>query len=103
MNNFPIQIKIRKEIMQLNFDDNKDTTIGGVRVILGPKLEKFISLENLTTGRKSNLELLQYVNSDLYTWYITRDNGAELLLSSSEQKKITVKEIYSGTNEENEL
>ena len=33
MNNFPIQIKIRKEIMKLNFDDSKDTTIGGVRVI----------------------------------------------------------------------
>ena len=45
----------------MSFADNKSgntVEMQGIRVILGPKVEKFFIMENITQGTKSNLELL---------------------------------------------
>lgn len=105
---FNVSIRLRKEYM--NFDDNKtgkSLEMQGIRVILGPKVEKFVIMENITNGTKSNLELLGYTNPNLVQWYMNSSTGSEITLREVAKKSIPVKEsesireIYS--NSENEL
>lgn len=93
-----VEVKIRKEYMQFKGDKGEDVKMGGLRIILGPKVEKFVTLENYTTGNNSTAELLGYTNPNLVQWYYNSSAGAELILcekqdnSSSELKKIYIKE-----------
>ena len=105
---FNVEIKLRKEYMA--FEDNKTgktVEMQGIRVILGPKVEKFFIMENFTLGTKSNLELLGYTNPNIVQWYMNSNTGSEILLRETYKKSIPVKEsesirdIYSNT--ENEL
>lgn len=106
---FNVNIKLRKEVMQFTTKEGEDVKLGGVRVILGPKVEKFFSLENLTNGTKSNLELLGYTNPNLVQFYYNSNAGAEIDLveTVSHKKHIpvmdepSIREIY--TKPENEL
>lgn len=91
---FNVEIKIRKEF--LNFKDNKtgnDVEMQGIRVILGPKVEKFIVLENLTMGSKSNLELLGYTNPNIVQWYMNSSAGSEIILREIEPEHANLSEI----------
>lgn len=82
---FNVEIKLRKEFM--NFQDRqtgKDVEMQGIRIVLGPKVEKFIVLENLTLGNKSNLELLGYTNPNIVQWYMNSGAGSEITLRELE-------------------
>lgn len=105
---FNVQLRLRKEYM--SFQDNKTgnpVEMQGIRVILGPKVEKFFIMENLTQGTNSNLELLGYTNPNIVQWYMNSNVGSEITLREVAKKSIPVKEsesireIYS--NSENEL
>lgn len=106
---FNVHIKLRKEVMQFTTKDGEDVKLSGIRVILGPKIEKFFSLENLTNGSKSNVELLGYTNPNLVQFYYNSNAGAEIELveTVSNRKQIpvmeepSIREIY--TKPENEL
>lgn len=105
---FNAEIKLVKEYMKFTDDAGDTTEVQGIRVILGPKLEKFISMENLISGRKSNLELLGFVNPNLCQWYMNSPAGSEIVLlekGSSENvpinRKTSITEIYN--NAENSL
>lgn len=107
---FDAMIKIRKEYQKFNFDNGDIMEVQGIRLCLAPKVEKFVILENITRGSKSNLELLEYCNPNLAQWYHNVSVGSELTLKEyhSETKHIPVSdkdggitEIYS--NSENSL
>lgn len=78
---FDAKIKIRKEYV--NFTDNAGKTVEmqGIRVILGPKIEKFFTLENISFGSNSNYELLGYTNPNLCQWYSNVPVGTEMVLT----------------------
>lgn len=61
------RIKVVKEV--LRFEDGKQ--VNGVRVILAPKISKFISLNG------ENAELLQAINPNFAHWYMTAGEGRE--------------------------
>lgn len=91
---FNVQIKLRKEYM--SFADNKtgkDVEMQGIRIILGPKVEKFVIMENLTQGTKSNLELLGYTNPNIVQWYMNSATGNEITLSEMEPAHTDLSEI----------
>lgn len=101
---FNSTITLRKEYMKFTTEKNETVENQGIRVILGPKVEKFFTLENITLGSKSNLELLGYTNPNLVQWYMNSPVGSEIILkeiSPENSKKINIKEIYS--NSENLL
>lgn len=101
---FNASIVIRKEYMKFTTDKNETVENQGIRVILGPKVEKFFTLENISMGTKSSLELLGYTNPNLVQWYFNSPVGSELTLKEiapENSKKINIKEIYS--NSENLL
>lgn len=82
---FNVEIRLRKEYM--SFADNKtgkDVEMQGIRIILGPKVEKFVIMENITQGTKSNLELLGYTNPNIVQWYMNSNTGAEITLKEVE-------------------
>lgn len=82
---FNVEIRLRKEYM--SFADNKtgkDVELQGIRIILGPKVEKFVIMENITQGTKSNLELLGYTNPNIVQWYMNSNTGAEITLKEVE-------------------
>lgn len=82
---FNVEIRLRKEYM--SFADNKtgkDVEMQGIRIILGPKVEKFVIMENITQGTKSNLELLGYTNPNIVQWYMNSSTGAEITLKELE-------------------
>lgn len=84
---FNVEIRLRKEYM--SFTDGKtgkDVEMQGIRVILGPKVEKFFTMENLTLGVKSNLELLGYTNPNIIQWYMNSNVGNEITLRELEPK-----------------
>lgn len=86
---FNVEIRLRKEYM--SFEDTKTgktVEMQGIRVILGPKVEKFFTIENITLGTKSNLELLGYTNPNIVQWYCNSAVGSE----------ITLKELAPKTN-----
>lgn len=94
--------------MKFTDEDGNTTEVQGIRIVLGPKIEKFITMENLISGRKSNYELLGYVNPNLCQWYSNSPVGSELVLveqGSPEavpvRKKTSITEIYN--NAENSL
>lgn len=91
---FNVEIKLRKEFM--NFQDRntgKEVEMQGIRVILGPKVEKFFVLENLTMGSKSNLELLGYTNPNIIQWYMNSSAGAEITLRELEPEHADLSDI----------
>lgn len=106
---FNATIRIRKEYAKYNFDNGDTVEVQGIRVILSPKIEKFIQLENITSGKKSNLELLEYCNPNLAQWYHNVSVGHEMLLKETAEHKIevqqepSIKEIYTNTEPENSL
>lgn len=91
---FNVQIKLRKEFMQFN-DRNTGNEIEmqGIRVILGPKVEKFFVMENLTLGNKSNLELLGYTNPNIVQWYMNSGAGSEITLKELEPEHGDLSEL----------
>lgn len=103
-----VYIRIRKEYNKYNFDNGDSVEVQGIRVILAPKIEKFIPLENLTKGNKSNFELLEYCNPDLAHWYHNSPVGTEMSLIENYKKSIPVSDESSGisaiyTNSSNQL
>ena len=92
-------IRIRKEYNKYNFDNGDSVEVQGIRIILAPKIEKFIPLENLTKGNKSNLELLEYCNPDLAQWYHNVSVGTDILLIETHKKSIPVSDESSGISE----
>lgn len=106
---FNVHIKLRKEVMQFVNKQGEDVKLSGIRVILGPRIEKFFALENLSNGTKSNLELLGYTNPNLVQFYYNSNAGADMDLvetivgkkSIPVKEDLSIKEIY--TNSENEL
>lgn len=105
---FNASIKLVKEYMKFTDEDGNTTEVQGIRVVLGPKIEKFITMENLQTGRRSNYELLGYVNPNLCQWYSNVSVGSELVLEEQGtpqevpvRKKTSITEIYK--NAENSL
>lgn len=101
---FNAQISLHKELVVFN-NNNQDVKLQGIRVKFGPKLEKFIALEDLITGRNSNLELLELVNPNLAQWYHNSSVGAFMVLKEyTETSKSVIQDIYkSSENSENEL
>ena len=97
---FDASIRIRKEYVKYNFDNGDSMEGQGIRIIIAPKIEKFILLENLTSGKKSNLELVEYCNPNLAQWYHNSPVGTELVLKEVVTNKIEVKDIYSNQNNE---
>ena len=106
---FNATIRIRKEYAKYNFDNGDVVEVEGIRVILSPKIEKFIQLRNLTSGTKSNLELLEYCNPSLAQWFHNVSVGCEMVLKETASKKIevsesnSIKEIYSNSETDNSL
>lgn len=105
---FNASIKLVKEYMKFTDEDGNTTEVQGIRIVLGPKIEKFITMENLISGRKSNYELLGYVNPNLCQWYTNVPVGTELVLVEQGtpeavpvRKKTSITEIYN--NAENSL
>lgn len=91
---FNVQIKLRKEYM--SFADNKtgkDVEMQGIRIILGPKVEKFVIMENLTQGTKSNLELLGYTNPNIVQWYMNSGTGNEITLKELAPDSVDLSEL----------
>lgn len=78
----PVKIKINKELIVFD-KDGETKKLGGIRVVLGPKCEKFIMLKDEVSGRSSNLDLLAYTNPSLYQWFCNSSYGAELNLSEN--------------------
>ena len=105
---FNASIHIRKEYNKYNFDNGDSVEVQGIRVILSPKIEKFIPLENITKGNKSNLELLEYCNPNLAQWYHNSPVGTDMILIEQYKKSIPVSDESSGiteiyTNSSNQL
>lgn len=98
---FDASVRIRKEFVKYNFDNGDVMEGNGIRIIIAPKIEKFILLENLTSGKKSNLELVEYCNPNLAQWYHNSPVGSELTLKEVSTKKVEIRDIY--TNTENSL
>lgn len=104
---FNVHIKAVKEYLHFTSEQGEEVKMQGVRVILGPKLEKFFMLENLSTGSSSNLDLLAYTNPNLVQWYMNSPVGAILDLKEFEENRVkipvkdSITDIY--TNAENEL
>lgn len=101
---FEVYLKVRKEYVKYNFDNGTSTEGQGIRIIIAPRIEKFIMLENLTTGKKSNLELVEFCNPNLAQWYHNSPVGTELELVEASQKvevKSGITDIYSKS--ENQL
>lgn len=99
-----VYARIRKEYVKYSFEDGTTTEGQGIRIILAPKIEKFIMLENLTTGKKSNLELVEFCNPNLAQWYHNVQVGTEMELVEYAQKiKVnnSITDIY--TKSENQL
>ena len=97
------EIRLRKEYMSFDDQNGKPVEMQGIRVILGAKVEKFITLENLGTGRNSNFELLGYTNPDLAQWYANVPVGTEMILREYvEQKTAGISEVYDNSEEEDE-
>lgn len=91
---FNVEIRLRKEYM--SFADNKSgntVEMQGIRVILGPKVEKFFIMENITQGTKSNLELLGYTNPNIVQWYMNSSVGAEITLREVEPEHTDLSEL----------
>lgn len=91
---FNVEIRLRKEYM--SFADNKSgntVEMQGIRVILGPKVEKFFIMENITQGTKSNLELLGYTNPNIVQWYSNSSVGAEITLREIEPEHADLSEL----------
>lgn len=91
---FNVEIRLRKEYM--SFADNKSgntVEMQGIRVILGPKVEKFFIMENITQGTKSNLELLGYTNPNIVQWYMNSGVGAEITLREIEPEYADLSEL----------
>ena len=91
---FNVEIRLRKEYM--SFADNKSgntVEMQGIRVILGPKVEKFFIMENITQGTKSNLELLGYTNPNIVQWYMNSGVGAEITLLEIEPEHADLSEL----------
>ena len=78
----PVNIKIVKELIVFD-KDGETKKLGGIRVILGPKCEKFIMLKDEVSGRSSNLDLLNYTNPSLYQWFNNNSYGADLTLAEN--------------------
>ena len=89
---FNVRIKLRKEVMQFVNKQDEEVKLSGIRVILGPRIEKFFALENLSNGTKSNLELLGYTNPNLVQFYCNSNAGAEIDLVEIQKRSIPVKE-----------
>lgn len=104
---FNAQIKLRKEYNKYSFDNGDVMEVQGIRVCLAPKVEKFFILENITSGKKSNLELMEYCNPNLAQWYHNSPVGTELsLIEQVEHVPVNhratgIKDIYE--NQENSL
>lgn len=99
----PVKLKIVKELVNFTNEKNGESVkLGGIRVVLGPKVEKFIMLVDENTGRKSNLELLEYTNPDLCQWFTNVSYGSEAILSESLEPS-TIQGIYSQQSTENML
>lgn len=105
---FNVRIKLVKEYMKFTDDSGNTTEVQGIRIVLGPKIEKFITMQNLATGKSSNFELLGFVNPNLAQWYSDVPVGTELYLIEQGQPsavpangKPSISEIYS--NSENQL
>lgn len=99
-----VYARIRKEYVKYSFEDGTTTEGQGIRIILAPKIEKFIMLENLTTGKKSNLELVEFCNPNLAQWYHNVPVGTEMELVEYAQKievKGSITDIYNKS--ENQL
>ena len=97
------EIRIRKEYMSFDDQNGKPVEMQGIRIILGAKVEKFITLENLGTGRNSNFELLGYTNPDLAQWYANVPVGTEMTLKEyAEPVKTGIGEVYDDSEEEDE-
>lgn len=103
---FNASIKLVKEYMKFTDEDGNTTEVQGIRVVLGPKIEKFITMENLQTGRRSNYELLGYVNPNLCQWYSNVPVGSELVLCEQGmpqdvpvRKKTSITEIYKNAED----
>lgn len=91
---FNVEVKLRKEFMQFNDrQTDKEIEMQGIRIILGPKVEKFVVMENLTLGNKSNLELLGYTNPNLVQWYMNSAAGAEITLRELEPEHANLSEL----------
>lgn len=100
---FEVYLRVRKEYVKYNFDDGTSTEGQGIRIIIAPRIEKFIMLENLTTGKKSNLELVEFCNPNLAQWYHNVPVGSELELIEGSQKvevKSSITDIYKNSNSE---
>lgn len=98
----PATIQLIKEVMSFKNDNGEDVKISGIRVVLAPKIEKFFMLEDLVSGRKSNLDLLGYTNPDLAQWYCNVGAGSVMLLnevSAIKEKSGGLQGIYSKQNE----
>lgn len=96
-----VEIKLRKEYMNFPDQNGQNIEMQGIRIILGPKVEKFITLENITTGRNSNFELLDYTNPNLAQWYANVSTGAEMVLKEfAEPVETGIGEIYDNSEEE---
>lgn len=92
---FNVEVRLRKEYMA--FADNKtgkELEMQGIRVILGPKVEKFFIMENITQGQRGNLELLGYTNPNLVQWYSNSNAGTEITLKELEKPHGDLQEIY---------
>lgn len=100
---FNAEIRLRKEYMSFDDQTGKPVEMQGIRITLGPKVEKFITLENLTTGRNSNFELLGYTNPNLAQWYANVPVGTEMTLKEYvEQKTAGISDVYDNSEEEDE-
>ena len=91
---FNVEIRLRKEYM--SFADNKSgntVEMQGIRAILGPKVEKFFIMENITQGTKSNLELLGYTNPNIVQWYMNSAVGSEITLREVEPETANLSDL----------
>lgn len=100
---FNAKIKVRKEYVNYNFDDGKSLEGQGIKIIVAPKIEKFIMLENITTGNKSNLELIELCNPNLAQWYHNSPVGQEMDLIEHAEKiqvKSSITDVYKEQSNE---
>lgn len=98
----PATIQLIKEVMSFKNDNGDSVQLSGIRVVLGPKIEKFFMLEDLANGRKSNLDLLGYTNPDLAQWYCNAGAGSVMYLNevpAIKEKSGSLQGIYSRQNE----
>ena len=85
---FNVRVKIIKEYTKVTSEKGEEVNLQGVRIVLGPKVEKFICFENLTTGKKSNIDLLGYTNPNLVQWYMNSNVGQEIILQEIEPEHV---------------